>query len=201
MGKIANIIFDFDGVLADSFKFHFDKIREFTKSKFTEEEFRDIHNGNFFDKVPLALKNVKWEDYRDFIYDEQILIDIRDEIREAVLELSKNYKLHIISSGGYKNIKGFLGNNGVLECFGEILGLEACKTKVAKFNMLFDKYSIKSEECIFVTDTLGDILEAKNVGVKTIAVEWGFHNNDTLKIGNPLRIISHIDELFEIINN
>lgn len=42
---------------------------------------------------------------------------------------------------------------------------------------------------------LGDILEANKIHIKTIAVDFGYHDKKTLKIGKPFRIISRIDEI------
>ena len=51
---------------------------------------------------------------------------------------------------------------------------------------------------IFVTDTLGDVLEAKTAGINTIAVTWGAHdriyfNNDIHE--NLKAIVDTIEDL------
>ena len=61
--------------------------------------------------------------------------------------------------------------------------------------MLFDEYKLKPDECIFVTDTLGDLLEAKELNIGTIAVTWGYHEEERLKFGHPDIIINNFDEL------
>lgn len=38
--------------------------------------------------------------------------------------------------------------------------------------MLFDKYSLKSSECLFVTNTLGDLIEARKVNNKFIKASF-----------------------------
>ena len=79
--------------------------------------------------------------------------------------------------------------------FSEVLGKETHKSKVEKFKMIFKEYGLKPEECIFVTDTLGDLREAKKVGVPTIAVTWGYHGKTRLKKGSPNLIIHDFEEL------
>ena len=79
--------------------------------------------------------------------------------------------------------------------FKEILGLKKHKSKVKKFEYLFQTYKLKSEDCIFITDTLGDILEGNKVNVRTIAVDFGFHEKERLEKGNPFKIISSFEEL------
>lgn len=67
--------------------------------------------------------------------------------------------------------------------------------------MLFNKHDFNNEDCIFITDTLGDILEANKVGVKSIAVDFGFHERERLEKGNPFKIISNFKDIRKIIEN
>jgi len=75
------------------------------------------------------------------------------------------------------------------------------KSKVEKFKYLFKKYKLKPEDCIFITDTLGDILEGNKVGVRTIAVDFGFHKRDRLEKGKPFKIVSSFDEILKVIGD
>ena len=195
------IIFDFDGVILDSFEFHRSAIKEFTGTYLSDEEFRAIHDGNFFEGKSDIVNNTNWKDYRDFVYDNQSKLKIEDNVKETLLELNKNYDLFIISSGGERNIKGCLTSNGLINTFKEVLGLESDNSKLDKFHFIFDKYNIKSDECIFITDTLGDILEANKAKVKTIAVEFGYHQKERLEKGKPSMFISNFKEIEPIMNN
>jgi phosphoglycolate phosphatase-like HAD superfamily hydrolase len=116
------------------------------------------------------------------------------------LRLSTHYPLFIVSSGGTKNILDNLKNNDLTGTFKEVLGLESHKSKVDKFHYLFDKYKLDLADCIFITDTLGDILEANAVNIKTIAVDFGYHGKETLAKGNPYKIVSSVDELLNAIS-
>jgi phosphoglycolate phosphatase len=192
------IIFDFDGVIHDSFDFHRNKIIEFSGFELPEQVFKDIHNGNFFHNVPEGIKGIDWEEYIDYIYCEQSKLEIKEETRNIILELNKQYELYVVSSGGTNNISDYFVNNRIVSVFKEILGLESYRLKVDKFKFIFGKHNLRSEDCIFVTDTLGDILEANEVNVKTVAVDFGYHNRETLTKGKPYKIISHLRELVEI---
>ena len=66
--------------------------------------------------------------------------------------------------------------------------------------MVFENFNLKPEECVFVTDTLGDILESKKVSMKAIALENGYHERERLEKGNPWKIISSFEKLIETIN-
>ena len=64
-----------------------------------------------------------------------------------------------------------------------------------KFQHLFEKYNLNKDNVLFITDTLGDILAANKIGIKTIAVDFGFHERERLEKGNPLRIVSQFEDL------
>ncbi len=196
---IKAIIFDFDGVLVNSIKFHIKKIKELFGIKLTEQEFRQIHTGNFFDSKAKNLSGLDWEKYRDFIYRDQSMHILDDKIKEILRMLHKDYMLFIVSSGGTRNIADFLRNNNALGFFNEVLGLESSRSKEEKFKMIFAKYSLTPDECVFITDTLGDIIEANNAGIRTIAVSFGFHDRKTLEKGNPVAVVDDFDALYNLL--
>ena len=55
---------------------------------------------------------------------------------------------------------------------------EISKNKVEKFKILKEKYGIREEEMLFITDTLGDLRESSEAGVPTVAVTWGAHKRE-----------------------
>ena len=67
--------------------------------------------------------------------------------------------------------------------------------------IIFSKYGIGAKDCLFITDTLGDLKEAAEVNIKTVAVTWGFHSLKTLEKGNPWVIVNTSQELLATINN
>jgi phosphoglycolate phosphatase len=76
-----------------------------------------------------------------------------------------------------------------------VLGVETHKSKEVKFGIIFEETGLLKDECVFVTDTLGDILEANKVGVRTIAVTFGYHDEKRLAKGNPSVLVSDFKEI------
>lgn len=192
------IIFDFDGVIADTYKY----VRELLKKiglQVNEKDFKDHHNGNVYEspKIPFNDK-----------YEKDYLINYPKEIHnvksffslEHIKKLSKDFDLFIISSNGEKGIEKFVNHNK-FNYFKEILGMKFHRSKVEKFKFILKKYNLTKKDCIFITDTLGDILEANKLNIKTIAVTFGYHDKKTLEKGNPYKIISDLNDLDDIIYN
>lgn len=194
------IIFDFDGVIHDTIEFHIKKIKDLSSIDLSLKEYKQIHTGNFFTTVPEKFKHIDWNVYREYISKEFSELKIKEEIKNVILKLSKKFELSIISSGGTQNIKNYFKNNNIQNTFKEILGQEDGESKEEKFKFILNKYNLTPNECIFVTDTLGDILEANRLNIKSIGVTFGLHDKELLKKGNPSKIISNINELLTFYN-
>lgn len=195
---IKAVIFDFDGVLIDSFEIGYGVQAKLWKD-ISREEYRDMFNGNVYEhkEVNDDIAHRYLEFYKDLIKDVKMTLDVKHFLNDV----AKEHSLFIITSNASDIISPFFEKSNTLSMFESIMGLETDKSKVKKFNIIFDDYGFSKEECLFVTDTLGDILEANEVGVKTVAVDFGFHGRDRLEKGNPSKIVSSFDELLNEIKN
>ena len=192
------IVFDFDGVLINSLGFHTQKFQAFANVPVSSDDLREMSYGNVHQSKPQKFQHVDWSTYNDFIHADYITMEIHTEIKQTVERLAPDYSLHIITSAGENIIRDSLEKNRFC-LFQDVLGKETHKSKVEKFRLLFRKHSLSPDDCLFVTDTLGDILEANEVGVKTVAVDFGYHDRETLRRGNPYAIVSHLNELFGVL--
>lgn len=196
---IKAVIFDFDGVLHDTFDFHRENIKKHLGVDLSKDDFRELHNGNFFNHKLESLKNVDWDSYKDKIHTDLIDLKMDSSKKRTLSDLSENHILFVVSSGSSINIKRYLEMNDVIRLFSDIMGMEEFHSKIEKFNSILDNHNLKKEECIFITDTLGDILEANEVGIKTVAVDFGFHDRELLEKGNPEAIISDFNQILDFI--
>ncbi|MSR71298.1 MAG: HAD family hydrolase [Candidatus Taylorbacteria bacterium] len=194
------VIFDFDGVIVDSFTFCH-RISN-SISEVTQDEYRSRFEGNINDATQKACAHLPPSEINfSAEYDKEIVKCVpHAEIVEAIKELLKNYQLAIISSTDSWSIDEFLKSHGIRECFSDILGNDVDKSKVKKINMLFAKYSVLPADMIFITDTLGDIKEAKHCNVASIGVTWGFHKKERLQKEKPYKIIDDKKHLMDAVN-
>ncbi len=193
-------MFDFDGVIDNNYGLNF----ELCSKKFlnmTVEEHKKQYDGN----VHLEREKMKDRDtgfdFLKCLSDSRKDRKIEDETKNTLLKLAKDFELGIISSCHEYGIKDYLKNNQIEDLFSFVYGLETHKLKTYKFKKILDELGVKEDECIFITDTLGDILEANEVGIDTIAVDFGYHERERLQKGNPLKIISNFEELIETVKN
>ncbi len=66
-------------------------------------------------------------------------------------------------------------------------------------NILIEELGVTKEECVFVGDTNVDIFTARNAGMKSIGVLWGFRDEKELKDAKADYIIEKTDQIFETI--
>jgi len=195
------ILFDFDGVIADSFSIGFEVNKVIDPKIVTENDFRRLFDGDIND----------WS--KGSSYTEEEIKKINDDffaryipqmkkakmipgMKEVIVELSKNHTLLIISSTIISPIRDFLKRNKILAYFDNIVGsnfVDANKTE--RIKMIFKKYGVEPKDCVFITDTLGDMKEAASVGVSSIGVAWGFQEKENLLKGKPFRIVDKPEDL------
>ena len=193
------ILFDFDGVIADSYQLAFE-IQKTICPHLTEDIYQKRFEGNINDwEEPI---NVHTEECRhdidfftEYIPRMKNEVQIVSGIKEGVIRLEKNYTLIVISSTITSPIQEFLERHDLANHFAQIMGNDVHKSKVEKIKMVFEKYDVGAKDCVFITDTLGDMYEAEKMSVGVIGVIWGFHTSETLLRGKPFRLVEKPNDL------
>lgn len=182
------VFFDFDGVIVDSFSLALEINRK-TIPDLTLEEYSRKFETNI--NVSMAKYNNSTNREKEYFKEYGSCLNTRKlipGIKEVIFTLAEKYSLIIVSSTTTEIIKKYLSCHGMEKSFLDVLGNDVDYSKAHKFRIIFDKYNIHPEDCVFITDTLGDIREANEVNLPTIAVTGGFHDEATLKKGKPLAI-------------
>lgn len=211
MAKKHLIIFDFDGVLVDSFDTFYLFVRDAMKHiglSLTPDQYRDFFIGNVHQSIKNLIndenKYALAMEFRDSNYDKYYnekshKVKLFPGAIKFLKEISKNYVLTIASSGRENNIKKLLEENGVKNLFSLILANSAT-SKEGMIREILDKFNKKAEVSVMITDTVGDIITAKRSGLKTIAVTWGFHSKEGLVAAKPDKIAENFKKLELILN-
>ena len=201
------LIFDYDGVIADSLEIFMKKviaacIKHGSNKVNTKEYFLNLFDDNLY--ASLIERGISKETIPKLIEDfqiglkEQKKIKLSSGVKEMLVKLSKHNKIIIVTS----NITGVVEESLKLkniDCFEEVMGADKETSKVKKIEAVKSKY--KNNEYFYIGDTKGDIIEGKKAGIKTIAVTWGWHNEDKLKEENPDFIVHSPQELLDLFDN
>lgn len=211
MKNIKTIIFDFDGVLADTIPYTFEKVLEFLKEEKKIKEKKDvigqIRSKTYLEllkewkiswlKIPFMMKRLK--EIQEELYDEIQNIKIFPGIKTLINGLEKrDIRLMILSSNLEKNVKKFLSLNNIkifreIDCGSNVFG------KGHALKKFITKYELNREETIYIGDEVRDIEACHKNGIKIICVSWGLNNEKLLKDHGADFIVKYPKEILEII--
>lgn len=194
--KREMIIFDFDGPIADSFEGAFAVAQKISPA-LTIEMYRERFQHNIH-LVPTHLELPKDESINfDVEYHAYMrTLKLAAHKHHALISLSHYYDFHIVSGSHTDTIAEFLTRNRVAHLFKDVLGYDFGKSKIDRFQYLFDRYQSDPQQVHFITDTTGDIEEARKVSIGTIiAVLDGFHDETLLKSAQPHFCVTSLAEI------
>jgi len=202
------LIFDYDGVIADSLDVIWECFNKVNK-KYNffpfknKNELTTMWDENLFESVSKLgisiINQVKF--YKKWV---DLVIENNDKmkpfvgLKSVLKKLSKNNYLTIISSNDDEVISGFLKRDGLFDYFNLILGTKSGRSKRKKLKIVLNKFKISEDRTYFITDTIGDLKEVKGFGIKTVAVTWGFHDKSKLQKENPDFLIENPKELLNL---
>lgn len=199
------ILFDFDGVIADSFLPAY-KVHKTIHPHNTEENYRKLFEGNINHynhsqdvHTDACRPEADW--FEEYIPVMKKEVKPFPGMKDVVRRLAKEYTLIIISSTISMPIEEFLIEHNIRECFEWVMGNDVHPSKAEKIHMVFKKYNTTGSNCIFITDTLGDMRESYNSGVRAIGVTWGFNKTETLHRGNYYRLVNSPKEILVAVND
>ena len=199
-------LFDFDGVLVDSLALYEDSVNvcleRIGKPLIrTREEFLDLFEDNFFSAI--AKRGV---DVDEFMAASKAVTPTRDygSVRpvEGLIpvlgELKKRHGLVIISSNSTFAVRLMLARFGFEPYFDDVLGADFNFSKVEKILYAKGHYGMDARRTAYICDTAGDIREAREAGVKTVAVTWGWHPRERLERARPDAIVEKPGDLLTL---
>lgn len=199
MGNVKPIIFfDFDGVFVDSFDMVLDIARELNPSA-EASHIRWVMEGNVFERLNELEHRGEFIIDKDFDKKYQARIahhHLIPGMEDAVRDIAADHSLAIVSSSHSDPIRIFLETHGIGHHFPTVLGSDIHPKKTHKMRMHLDEHgSGGATKSLMVTDSLGDIEEARNLGIPSLAVSWGYHPEETIRKGNPGAIVREIAHL------
>ncbi|MEK7665586.1 MAG: HAD hydrolase-like protein [Patescibacteria group bacterium] len=198
------LIFDFDGVIIDSFGILYQSALEAYPDIGSEEDFRRLHEGNIYQTVTerenqnaITIEHPLFARYIPRMLELPPVLGMVELVRE----LTDILPAIVVSSCLNDPIKVYCNKYGLAGLFREFYGADIEKSKVYKMRTALKAFGLESSEAVIITDTLGDLREAVIVGVPSIAVTWGFHTAETLRRGSPAHFAFSVEELKKILLN
>lgn len=197
-----NIIFDFDGTIANSLPLAVDIINkwgiadELDLEKARKDGIKKTLTELDLSKVKLAYYLAKARKIMSQRINE---IQIFDGMSDVIDQLSKKHRLGILTSNSSENVESFLKNND-LQKFNFIYAEYDLFGKSNKLRKIIKEQSLSIDETVYVGDETRDIEAAKDAGIRSIAVTWGYETKEVIEKADPDIVISKPSELLNILN-
>ncbi len=196
------IMFDFDGVIADSFEVFYHEFSAaietigFVKLS-SRESLLKLMEGNMFASLvklgfPMRKLRALGKEFQPRIEAANARVEPFAGMPELLSELAAAWPTYVITSNQTSAIEHFLARyqvSGVLD----VIGADKEPSKVKKIRKVLRNH----RGCTpwYIGDTKGDMLEGNEAGAMTVAVTWGWHKEAKMLEGKPKRVVHTPEEL------
>jgi phosphoglycolate phosphatase len=197
------IIFDFDGTIADTFKV---AIGIFEKMTGRDETFSDVEIERLRGLTGLhVLKELHIKPWlvpfmlirgRTMMRRSLPSITVFEGMRPLIVELhQKGIPLFITSSNSTSNILEFIREQEMDQYFVRVYGNVGLFGKARVLRRVISGNKLDPAHVTYVGDETRDVEAAKHVGIRSVAVAWGFNSASLLKTHDPDVLANTPDEL------
>lgn len=194
------IIFDFDGVLADSLQTCLAACNVAAQAQGAEWEFRADAFSTLNPLTFEALAEHHDLDPERFARSVAETVSSSPEkpivfpgIEQALSELAKYQRLAVVSASHSNVIRSVLSVSGADRHMAQIIGGDTQGSKAEKIARLIS--DLPSEPHVMVGDAVSDLVAARDAGVRAIAVTWGWQSASQLAAQTPDAIVETPQDL------
>src|SRR5258707_8268222 len=187
---MALILFDFDGVLADTL----DDLLQFSQEICSElgvlhnvvkEDISTLEAMSFANigrqmEVPESLIEEFVRRSLEKVANKKSPPCIFKGLTEVVRDLSTRHILGIVTTNSSPNVKAFLIEHGLEDCIRAIYGVDLPGTKAEKISQARSQFAAAGEAVFMIGDSASDIRSASEASVKSIGVSWGHQSMEML---------------------
>lgn len=206
---MALIIFDYDGVLADTL----DDLIQFgqeacnqlgVKHVVTQNDLSHLEVMSFATfgracEVPEPLVDEFVKISLNLFAEKESPPAIFDGLSEVIQHFSTKQKLAIVTTNSSQNVHAFLAKHGLDSLVHAVYGVDTPGSKAQKISMARERFTNHEEAVFMIGDALSDVRAAKEAGVSSIAATWGHQSLETLQRGEPDFVVHSPRELIEVI--
>jgi phosphoglycolate phosphatase len=208
---MALIIFDYDGVLADTLAdllyFGQEACNQLgVKHLVTREDLSNLEVMSFATygqacEVPEHLIGAFVEICLNLLAEKNSPPAIFKGLSNVVRQLSVNHRIAIVTTNSSQNVNAFLVRHGLASHIHAVYGVDSPGSKAEKIAMVRNRLleNGRQESVFMVGDSLSDVLAAKEAAVTSIAVTWGHQSLEFLLRGDPDYVIRSPGHLIEIV--
>ncbi len=210
MANVKALLFDLDGTIVQTRKASWQVFQE-TNDAFdlglgTPQEFYNLFQGKFYDSLEEIANSrgiANPEEVREHFQTqlrESYTPEVVPGMVAVIRALASDYKLMLLSANSMEVVRRILVSNGIAECFSNVFSGEIAPRKGDVIHQVLSDASYASgrsclpyyddaprsihncpAELMLITDTVGDVKEGKDAGIRVCGVMWGMHATEELE--------------------
>lgn len=201
------ILFDFDGVIADSLAAYYPMFTESCReigfsAPPTLEAFLDVFDTNAIKGllragVPIWKLRRLGKTLGPRVAELNRLVAPFPGMSALVNALSARFPVYVVTSNMTAATEEFLARQGITGLRG-VVGADQEASKVKKIRRIHRAH--RGAEAWYVGDTRGDMIEGRAARAITVAVTWGWHDRARLETGKPDYVVENVDDLATLLH-
>ncbi len=200
---IAAVLFDFDGTLVDtrneSWVLFEQTNREFALGIDSPAQYfalftRNIYEG-LVDHCGDATRGAAAAAHFMGLVREHYDPPLVPGMAQLIRALADDFTLAIVSSNTQATLNRLLARDELIACFQAVIAGDMEPSKSRAIERFITDNGYAPAQVILVTDTTGDIFEAKRAGVAAYGVAWGMHDANALRAAGALDVAHEPREL------
>lgn len=203
---MAVIIFDMDGTIADSFDYVLGfLIKQGGLPSVADKDKSKLRNLSMVG-MARRLGFRRWQMLYLFIKGRRLMSRSIENVQpfsgltEIIRKLhAEGHELFIISSNSSRNVNHFLQHYQLDEYFIKVYGGVGWFGKAPALRRLLKEQNLDIKQSVYIGDELRDVEAAQSVGMRVVAVSWGFASRSNLVDLKPTAIADTPDELMKIL--
>lgn len=197
-----NIIFDFDGTLADTLdlaiEFGNANQARFSKRVISKDDFKEHSMREALKRIGLPLRKLPQFvfELKKYLSSHLQRVQLFPGIVDMIEDLSKKgNKLYIMSSNSAENISAVLERHSLSKNFSAIHSDSSIFGKHRVLARMLPRYNFNTKDTIYVGDEVRDFEACVKCGIEMIAVAWGWNSVDRLKKSGIEKVATSIEEI------
>ncbi len=196
------VMFDFDGVIADSWcaqKGAFvHTLRSHGLHDFaTSATFRDLLDANWFEALLEAGVPEEVVAQMEQGFGALETPELFPGMAEVIERLAEAHPVIVITSSSTADVERILEERQVRGVT-EVIGGDVEPSKTLKIRSVRRRFG-ESREAWYVCDTTGDVVEAREAGAATVGAGWGWHGEERLLGAGPDRLARRPSDLLDLL--
>lgn len=203
---MKNVIFDFDGTLADSLPVIVEITEDMLQREISAEDiarFRNMTAKQILKEANIPIYKVPGllMKGRPILQRRMHEVKLFKGLDAVIKELADSgHSLFVVSSNSAGIINGFLDDFKLKKYFKHIYGNVGIFSKAQALKKVMKREGFTVDEAIYVGDEVRDIEASKKVGMPVISVVWGYNGKKILSSYKPDYLADRPSDISEAVN-